>query len=189
VIFRDIPREIREEISAILRLHNVREIDAVDALTRNAMACPALPLCGLAVTEAERRMPEVLTRVGNLLGKLGIPKKDAEMIIRVTGCPNGCARPYMAELGLVGDGPDMYQVWVGGNPGLTGLAFTYANKVKYDDMERVLEPLFMYWKSTSLDTEHADNNHHQKKESFGEFCTRMGPEKLTAFSEQYYQKQ
>lgn len=74
------------------------------------MACPALPLCGLAVTEAERGLPDVNRRIRALLTRLGMA--DEQLVIRMTGCPNGCSRPYMAELGFVGDGPNSYQVCV-----------------------------------------------------------------------------
>ncbi len=72
------------------------------------MACPALPLCGLAIGEAERAMPDVAQRVRALLVKLGMPNEA--IVMRMTGCPNGCSRPYMAEIGFVGDGPNTYQV-------------------------------------------------------------------------------
>ena len=66
--------------------------------------------------------------------------------MRMTGCPNGCARPYMAELALVGDGPNMYQVWIGGSPLLTRVGHVYRNKVKWDQMDSVLEPIFVFWR-------------------------------------------
>merc|ERR1711998_222730 len=78
------------------------------------MACPALPLCGLAQTEAERRMPSYIERFRSVMSELDID--DEEILMRMTGCPNGCARPYMAELAFVGDGRDTYQLWVGGSP-------------------------------------------------------------------------
>lgn len=73
------------------------------------MACPALPLCGLATTEAERALPDINVRIRASMAKAGLPA-DATLIVRMTGCPNGCARPYIAELGFVGDGPNSYQV-------------------------------------------------------------------------------
>ena len=80
----------------------------LDVLDRLSMACPALPLCGLAITEAERSLPDVNKRVRALINKLGL--EDLDVTMRMTGCPNGCARPYMAEIGFVGDGPNTYQV-------------------------------------------------------------------------------
>jgi sulfite reductase (ferredoxin) len=137
------------------------------------MACPALPLCGLAVTEAERRMPEFLLNMRQLMTKVGLDDTES-MIIRMTGCPNGCARPYMAELALVGDGPEMYQIWIGGSPVLTNIAYVYKNKVKWSDMNKQIEPLFLYYKLNK------DND-----ESFGTFCQRIGVNELLRFSNVY----
>uniref|UniRef100_A0A2P2JA17 Sulfite reductase [ferredoxin], chloroplastic n=1 Tax=Rhizophora mucronata TaxID=61149 RepID=A0A2P2JA17_RHIMU len=138
----------------------------VDPLNLTAMACPALPLCPLAITEAERGIPGILKRVRAVFEKVGL-KYNESVVTRVTGCPNGCARPYMAELGFVGDGPNSYQIWLGGTPNQTALARTFMNKVKVQDLEKVLEPLFYYWKQK-----------RELKESFGDFTTRVGFEKL-----------
>jgi sulfite reductase (ferredoxin) len=101
----------------------------LDGLDRLSMACPALPLCGLAITEAERGLPDINRRVRALLIKLGFPS-DSALVMRMTGCPNGCARPYMAELGFVGDGPNTYQIWLGGNGPQTRLAEVYMERMK-----------------------------------------------------------
>merc|ERR1712129_419639 len=114
IIIRDILPSQKEEIDSIFKDHGITPLDQVDPLARLAMACPALPLCGLAQTEAESIMPENISRIRALLDKLDL--SDEEILIRMTGCPNGCARPYMAELAFVGDGPKSYQVWVGGSP-------------------------------------------------------------------------
>lgn len=93
------------------------------------MACPALPLCGLAISEAERGLPDVNLRIRNLLNKLGFDQAE-QFCVRMTGCPNGCSRPYMAELGFVGDGPNSYQIWLGGSPAQTRLAEPYLDRMK-----------------------------------------------------------
>lgn len=88
----------------------------MDPLLVTSMACPAFPLCGLAVTEAERALPDVNKRLRAMLKKLKLNKPEDSFVVRMTGCPNGCARPYMAELGFVGDGPNSYQVgWENGD--------------------------------------------------------------------------
>ncbi|KAK6937144.1 Nitrite/sulphite reductase 4Fe-4S domain [Dillenia turbinata] len=138
----------------------------VDPLNLTAMACPALPLCPLAITEAERGIPDILKRVRAVFEKVGLSYNES-IVIRVTGCPNGCARPYMAELGLVGDGPNSYQIWLGGTPNQTSIARCFMNKVKVQDLEKVFEPLFYNWRRK-----------RQSKESFGDFATHMGFEKL-----------
>ena len=112
-------------------------------LARHAIACPALPLCGLAITEAERTLPELLERIDAQLQRLQITKS---ILIRVTGCANGCARPYMAELALVGSGVNQYQLWLGGTPNLQRLAKPYLQRMPLDQLESILEPLLLSWK-------------------------------------------
>ena len=132
-------------------------------IERHAIACPALPLCGLAVTEAERLIPTVLTRIEVLLHKLKIQKT---ILIRMTGCPNGCARPYMAELALVGSGLNQYQLWLGGSKSLERLAEPYIQKMQIDDLEKIIEPLLMSWKSIS------------SSKDFGDYVVSAGKEKI-----------
>jgi len=136
------------------------------------MACPALPLCGLAQTEAERIMPSYLERFRALLDKMNLT--DEEVLIRMTGCPNGCARPYMAELAFVGDGPKSYQVWLGGSPVLTHTAFPYMSRMKADDMEKTLEPVLAMF-----------IQNRTPFEAFGDFCTRVGAEAIEKYAESY----
>ncbi|KAG6590199.1 Sulfite reductase 1 [ferredoxin], chloroplastic, partial [Cucurbita argyrosperma subsp. sororia] len=145
----------------------------VDPLNITAMACPAFPLCPLAITEAERGIPDILKRVRAIFEKVGLEYSES-VVIRITGCPNGCARPYMAELGLVGDGPNSYQIWLGGKPNQTSLARTFMDKVKIHDLEKVLEPLFYHWKRKRY-----------SKESFGDFTNRLGFEKLKDLVEKW----
>ena len=133
--------------------------EAPSLLTRHGIACPALPLCGLAVTEAERIFPDVLERLENQFQQLGITKP---VLVRMTGCPNGCARPYMAEIGLVGSGVDQYQLWLGGTPELSQLAETYLEKMPLADLESTLEPLLKAW--------HAAGG----RRSLGDFVAKTG---------------
>ncbi|KAE8037169.1 hypothetical protein FH972_009782 [Carpinus fangiana] len=166
IILCDIRNAWKRPITTALAQAGLLQPRYVDPLNITAMACPALPLCPLAITEAERGIPDLLKRVRAVFEKVGL-KYNESIVVRVTGCPNGCARPYMAELGLVGDGPNSYQIWLGGRPNQTAIARTFMNKVKVQDFEKVLEPLLYYWKRRRL-----------SKESFGDFTTRMGFEKL-----------
>ena len=134
-----------------------------EPLSRHAMACPALPLCGLAMTEAERFLPELLKRIKNQLIALKINKS---ILIRVTGCPNGCARPYMAELALVGSGLNQYQLWLGGSTNLKRLATPYLQKMSINELEKTLEPLFLSWKNTGTSS------------SLGDHVTKLGTESV-----------
>ncbi|MFN7227490.1 MAG: sulfite reductase, ferredoxin dependent [Synechococcaceae cyanobacterium] len=137
--------------------------EAPARLARHAIACPALPTCGLAITESERILPQVLDRLDGLLRRLEI---DRPLLVRMTGCPNGCARPYMAELGLVGSGVDQYQLWLGGTPNLSRLATPYLERMPLEDLETTLEPLLLAWKEEG------------GRRSFGEFVGRCDPERI-----------
>jgi len=172
IIFRDIEPKDKDGIEAVLREHGIKPIENIDPLARLSMACPALPLCGLAQTEAERIMPSYLERIRALMEKMNIG--DEEILIRMTGCPNGCARPYMAELAFVGDGPKNYQVWLGGSPVLTRTAYPFKAKMNADELEATLEPIFaMFIKE------------RQAFEAFGDFCHRVGADAIEAFCETY----
>ncbi|MGB3308904.1 MAG: sulfite reductase, ferredoxin dependent [Nodosilinea sp.] len=172
VLFYEVKPADKDEVQAILTRHGVVKETELDPLVRYAMACPALPLCGLAVTESERIMPTVLGRLRGLLTKLGL--QDEHFVVRMTGCPNGCARPYMAELGFVGSAPESYQVWLGGSPHQTRLARTYMERLHDNDIETTLEPLFVFFRDG-----------RKKGESFGDFCDRVGFEALRQFAATY----
>ena len=172
LIFRDIDPKNKAEIESILVEHGITPLEQVDPLARLAMACPALPLCGLAQTEAERRMPSYIERVRSLLNTMNIPEE--EILMRMTGCPNGCARPYMAELAFVGDGPNSYQVWLGGSPVLTRTAFPYIAKMKDTDLETTVEPILAMF-----------IQQRQEFEAFGDFCHRVGAEAIEAYAGSY----
>jgi sulfite reductase beta subunit-like hemoprotein len=128
------------EIEAILVEHGVEPVRALRPLRRLALACPALPTCGLALADAERALPGVLPDLERELARLGL--EDVPLTVRMTGCPNGCARPYNADIGLVGRRPGFYHVLVGG--GLRGdrLAELYAADVALGEVATVLRPLF-----------------------------------------------
>ncbi|MDH6068893.1 sulfite reductase, ferredoxin dependent [Chrysosporum ovalisporum APH033B] len=173
IIFYDIEPENKLAIQEILHGCGVADDpNIIEPLVRYAMACPALPTCGLAITESERAIPGILERIRALLNKLGL--QNEHFVIRMTGCPNGCARPYIAELGFVGSAPECYQVWLGGSPDQTRLAQPYINKLHHNDLEGFLEPIFVYFK-----------NFREYEESFGDFCHRLGFDALREFAATY----
>lgn len=172
IIFRDIDPKDKAGIESILREHGINPIEQVDPLNRLAMACPALPLCGLAQTEAERLMPSYLERVRNLLNRMNL--HDEEILIRMTGCPNGCARPYMAELAFVGDGSNSYQLWLGGSPVLTRTAYPFQAKMDVNDLEKTLEPILAMF-----------IQQRQQFEAFGDFTFRVGASAIEAYMSTY----
>ncbi len=173
VIFYDIEPDSKEAIQDILSRHGVGDDPSkIEPLVRYAMACPALPTCGLAITESERAIPGILERIRALLDKLGLQKEH--FVVRMTGCPNGCARPYLAELAFVGSAPESYQLWLGGSPNQTRLAQPYTEKLHHNDLESFLEPIFVYFKKS-----------RKSKESFGDFCDRVGFDAIREFASTY----
>jgi sulfite reductase (ferredoxin) len=165
VILRDIDPQWREKITAILRQHRVPLPDDLSPFTRLAMACPALPTCGLAITESERVLPDFVQQVETLWGEVGLA--DTPLIIRMTGCPNGCARPYLAELGLVGALPGYYQVWVGASANGDRLAQVLWEKMPLENLTQALKPVFTFYKQERY-----------MGERFGDFCHRVGLSQL-----------
>ena len=103
------------------------------------MACPALPTCGLALAESERMLPGLIDRIEKLCAEVGLAGQ--EIIIRSTGCPNGCARPYLAELAFVGKAPGRYQIWLGSDAAGTRLNRVWKDTVKDGDIENELRPV------------------------------------------------
>jgi sulfite reductase (ferredoxin) len=135
----DVEPGARFRIDEILAEHRVQPANSVRGLRRLAMACPALPTCGLAIAEAERALPGVLDSLQTVFDEVGLG--DTAPTVRMTGCPNGCSRPYVAEIGLVGDAVDRYQLWLGGDGAGTRLATEVAQRVHKDDLPSVLRPL------------------------------------------------
>ncbi len=166
VLIYDIDPVDRDNINKILIEHGVEpDPTKIDTLVRYSMACPALPTCGLAVTESERVAPSINERFRALMDKLGLP--DEQFVIRMTGCPNGCARPYMAEVGFVGSFPESYQVWLAGCPAQTRLAQVYTDRMHINDLETFFTPILEYFKRD-----------RQSGEGFGDFCNRVGLESI-----------
>lgn len=177
IILYEINPDDKADIENILNDQGViTDPKELDQLLRYSMACPALPTCGLAITESERALPGILERIRGVLKKLGL--SNQEIVIRMTGCPNGCARPYMAELGFVGDTPNSYQLWLGGTPNQTELARPYLDRMPTEELESYIEPIFAFYKQKG-----------KKKESFGEFCNRVGFEAIQDYSANYKPQQ
>lgn len=167
LILVDIDPAQRGAVDAILQEHGVLAWEGIPALVREGMACPALPTCGLAIAESERALPGLLRRLDELLQELGLGQES--FVVRMTGCPNGCARPYLAEVGLVGTLPDHYQLWLAGSPRGDRLARVFAEKVHIAQVLPLLRALLLAFRQERF----AD-------ESFGDFCHRVGFEALQA---------
>jgi sulfite reductase (ferredoxin) len=136
------------------------------------MACVAFPTCGLAVTESERALPGMIDQLEVELSKLGLSREV--FTLRMTGCPNGCARPYNCDIGLVGKTLGKYTVFVGGRLLGDRMNTIYKDLVPAEEVVPTLLPLFVYFK-------HA----REEGETFGDFCHRKGVEDLQAWANQY----
>jgi len=159
VLFRDVEPSAIATLERILTDHGVPLADPLSAARRYSMACPALPTCGLAMSESERIMPSVVDQFEAELARLGLG--DAPITLRMTGCPNGCARPYTADIAFVGKGPDSYNVHVGG--GLPGdrLADRYADAIHTDDLVATLRPLLESWSKQRQTNESLSDYYHR----------------------------
>jgi sulfite reductase (ferredoxin) len=160
VLISGISGDDREAIAHLLVTHHVRAVEELGLVERSALACPALPTCGQALAEAERRLPNIVEQVQDEMNNSGQGKRRLQL--RMTGCPNGCARPAVAEVGIVGRTKTSYDLYLGG--GLRGdrLATLYQEKLKLEEIPAVLRPLLDRWKVEGL-----------LDESFGDFFNRV----------------
>ena len=165
----------RPAIESWLTEYGIASVEQVSTVRRWSMACPAIPTCGLAVTEAERALPTIMDQLEVELAKLGL---DSERFtVRMTGCPNGCARPYNSDIGLVGrsatrnpdgtPGPGSYTIFLAGRTEGDRLNVEYKDYVPFDKVVAELVPVFARYESERV-----------PGESFGDFCHRVGVEAL-----------
>ncbi|HEX2533871.1 MAG TPA: NADPH-dependent assimilatory sulfite reductase hemoprotein subunit [Chitinophagaceae bacterium] len=146
VLVSDIKKGDRKEIEAILvRFGIVAHTEAASLVRKNAVACVALPTCPLALAEAQRYMPSLLTKIENILEKHDLLRE--EIVMRMTGCPNGCARPFAAEIGFVGTGPGKYNLYVGGDRVGTRLNTLYKESLDEPAILSELDALFGEYKN------------------------------------------
>ncbi|MEM6799436.1 MAG: NADPH-dependent assimilatory sulfite reductase hemoprotein subunit [Planctomycetota bacterium] len=165
LIFCDIEEGDRPRLEQILRDHGVPLTEEITAARRWSMACPALPLCGLAITESERFLPTLVDQLDAMLAELGLGEEV--FTTRMTGCPNGCARPYNSDIGLVGKAKGKYTLLLGGSTLGHRLNWIYKDMVPADDVVPTLKPVFQRFKAD-----------RQEGESFGDYCDRLGKDEL-----------
>ena len=159
VLLCDVEPADQAEIDSILKEHGVLAVEELSLLRRSAMACPAFPMCGLAITESERVLPEIVGNLEAEIAKLGLA--DQPIALHMTGCPNGCARPYTPDIGLVGKAAGKYTIFLGGNPEGTRLGFIYKDMVPHEELISTLTPVLEQYKSG-----------REEGESFGDYCAR-----------------
>lgn len=149
-----------KKIERVLQAYHVPRIDDLRKVRRHSMACPAQPTCGLALTESERVFDDVIDQLERELDRLGLT--EAPIRVRMTGCPNGCVRPYTADIGLVGHKPGHYDIFLGGAPQGDRLGEHYATNVTQDELVPTLRPLLEQWRRLRM-----------PEESFGDFWERL----------------
>ena len=151
----------RAEIESLLDRHKLTNSHSQTGLRLNSMACVALPTCGLALAEAQRYLPDLLTELDAVLGELDL--KDDAITVRMTGCPNGCARPYIAEIAFVGRSPGKYNIYLGG--GFIGdrLNKLYKVSARQEEIVGILRPILERYA-----------NERNDGERFGDFVIRAG---------------
>jgi len=173
VLLTDIDEAQRPTVDALLATYGVVTDPTAVGAYRHAMACPALPTCGQALSEAERVLPDVVREIEADLASLGLANEP--LSVRMTGCPNGCARPFMGDIGFVGRTKDVYNIYIGGDLANTRLNTLYAASVRLPDLASTLRPLLALWRDD-----------RSPGESFGDFCHRLGVEALRVQVEQGY---
>lgn len=172
ILFTDLAPESKGALEDILRRNGVKLSHEISNARRWSMACVAWPTCGLSITESERALPGMIDQIEVELARLGLSQET--FTIRMTGCPNGCARPYNSDIGLVGKAAGKYTIFVGGRLLGDRLNFIYKDMVPAEEVVSSLVPLFVYFK-----------DHRTSGETFGDFCHRKGAADLLAWTEAY----
>ncbi len=160
LIIAGVAEENKAQIEALARQYGLLD-ETISIQRKNSMACVAFPTCPLAMAEAERFLPQFTTKVEAILHKYQL--ENEAIILRVTGCPNGCGRAMLAEVGLVGKGPDRYNLYLGGNKAGTRIPKIYQDNLSGDDILAELDKLIARWAQ--------ERNGH---EAFGDFVIRVG---------------
>jgi sulfite reductase (ferredoxin) len=167
ILLCDLDAGARAEIESILEEHGIPRPDQISNVQKYSMACPAIPTCGLAISESERALPGIIDELEAELKRLGLEQE--KLSVRMTGCPNGCARPYQSDIGIVGRSGDKFTLFVGGHVLGHRLNFQLKDLVHRDELLPTLVPLLEHFRTE-----------RQTGESFGDYCHRLGQEKLLA---------
>ena len=165
VILAGIAPADRPRVEQLMAEHGIAAVEAIPQAIRNAMACPAIPTCGLAVAEAERALPGLIRQLATMLEEVGLA--DERISFRMSGCPNGCSRPYLGDVGFVGTTLGKYDVMLGGDFNGTRLNRVFAPNVPIAEIPALLRPLFEQFRSD-----------RGPDEGFGNWVERAGFESL-----------
>ena len=161
LMIANVSPEKRSEIEKLLEQYGMKDSHEKSGLRLNSMACVALPTCGLALAEAERYLPDLIGELEEVLEESGL-RHDA-ITVRMTGCPNGCARPYISEIGFVGRSPGCYNVYLGGGFAGQRLSKLYRENFPGNEIKDLLAPIIRRYAKE-----------RNEGERFGDFCIRSG---------------
>ena len=161
VILAGIPPSQRARVEELLREHGIATVESIPRAIRHSMACPAIPTCGLAVAEAERVLPGLIRQIAALLDELGLAEE--RISFRMSGCPNGCSRPYLGDVGFVGTTLGKYDVMLAGDFDGTRLNRVFAPNVPISEIPSLLRPIFIEFRSD-----------RGPGEGFGDWVDRVG---------------
>ncbi|MEX1019984.1 MAG: NADPH-dependent assimilatory sulfite reductase hemoprotein subunit [Litorilinea sp.] len=165
IILSGFQAEERDAVDALLAEYNIAPIESLSRVRRHSMACPALPSCGLALAEAERYLPSLIDELEPIVAELGLDQEDFS--IRMTGCPNGCARPYVADLGIVGRTLGKYNLHLGGNMEGTRLNTLYQELVPAAELPQLVRNVLTAYLATRT-----------PQERVGDWASRLGAETI-----------
>lgn len=169
LVIAGVPDSERKRIDALVHSHALDAgLRGGTALARAALACVALPTCGLAMAEAERYLPDFTGKLEPLLEKHGL--RDAPILLRISGCPNGCSRPYLGEIALVGKAPGRYNLMLGADHRGQRLNTLYRENIVESEILDTLDPLFARYAGE-----------READEGFGDFLHRSGVVALPAY--------
>ncbi|GAA5077798.1 assimilatory sulfite reductase (NADPH) hemoprotein subunit [Lysobacter panacisoli] len=161
LVIAGVPAALRARVDALVAEHDLDTHVSATPLKKNALACVALPTCGLAMAEAERYLPELTDKVQSLLDTHGL--RDAPIHLRISGCPNGCSRPYLGEIALVGKAPGRYNLMLGADHRGQRLNTLYRENIDEARILEALDPVFARYSAERVDDE-----------GFGDFLVRVG---------------
>jgi sulfite reductase (ferredoxin) len=167
VLLCDIATADRPKVDSLLNEYGIPRPEGLSQVQKWSMACPAIPTCPLAITESERSLPAVVDQLEGVLTELGLAAEPIS--VRMTGCPNGCARPYQSEVGLVGRGGTKYTLYIGGDSFGRRLNAELQDSVPVEQIVPKLKTIF-----TAFRDERAGD------ELFGDYCERIGLDRLKA---------
>ena len=161
VIISNVTEEMKGKIDELVEKYHLTDGKHASALRRNSMSCVAFPTCGLAMAEAERYLPELLGKIEEILDEAGL--REEEIVIRMSGCPNGCSRPALAEIAFIGKGPGKYNLYLGGSFTGDRLACLYKENIGEEEILASLRPILLQYAKERQEGEH-----------FGDFVIRAG---------------